>query len=293
MTLRSLRHGKMTRKNSDNNPTELLLALLVKNCDESVSEKPDWLKCENFDAYMKNLLKYDRSKLKKFKDNFNTQKKESWSSCVEVCVPGKKKFDHPLLKDIDRKTAKADVYLKFPDSTVIGLSVKQAHNATKTNYSVEKMLGKEHGQKCSKIRKQYLLESGFPKHNKENREKVNSLFRDRNNVYWNAVRSSISIQNELIRNDLVKYLYSTNNPFEIWEFDGQLLKLLGIKNTAVIKFEEYHLFYSTVSGNTRNAAKLFYKLDVIDGDMNQSYRVEIRWKGNIHSASPQFQTHVL
>jgi hypothetical protein len=34
---------------------------------------------------------------------------------------------------------------------------------------------------------------------------------------------------------------------------------------------------------------LFYKLTCDE----KNYRVEVRWKGNIHNASPQFQIHDL
>ncbi len=282
---------RMSRKNADNNPCELLLALLVRDCDESVSDKPEWLNCENFEKYKGNLSTYNTTELKKFKDNFNLQKKESWKTCVRVSVPGKKKFEHPLLAPADRKTAKADVYLEMPDGSIIGLSVKQSNNATKTNYSVEKMLGVEHGKRCSRIRKQYLCDNGFPKHSKETRDKVNALFYDRTNPYWTAIRDAISVQNDLIKRQLVKYLYSTDNPFETWEFDGKVLSLLCIRDTATVTFEECDEFYLTVSGNTRNAAKLFYRLTVSDEDFKDVYRVEIRGKGNMHAGSPQFQTH--
>ena len=52
-------------------------------------------------------------------------------------------------------------------------------------------------------------------------------------------------------------------------------------------FEEYLPYYLNKNGQQKRAAKLFYQL-VVD---KKKYRVEVRWKGNVHGGSPQFQIH--
>ena len=282
----------MTRKNVEKNPLELLIALRVKNCAELVSECPEWLECEDFETYRQNLSEYNRNKLNTYKEHFDSQKPESWSDCVKVHLVGKKKFNHPLIVNADRKTGKADIYLEMVDGTFIGVSVKETAAATKSNYSVEKMLGGEVGKRCKTIRKQFLRDSGFPAHNRETRDQVNALFYDRTNVYWTEIRNAIAGSNQSIKDELVKYLRSTDNPFETWEFDGSALECLSATSTSSVTFEEFEPFYLTDSGVQRKAAKLFYKLAIVHESMcRKEYRVEIRWKGNIHSASPQFQIH--
>ena len=47
------------------------------------------------------------------------------------------------------------------------------------------------------------------------------------------------------------------------------------------------VYYLNKKGVERNAAKMFYQL-IVD---QKKFRVEIRWKGNIHTSSPQFQIY--
>ena len=55
-----------------------------------------------------------------------------------------------LNEGLNGKEAKSDVYLEMMDETWVGISVKAQKNATKTNYSVEKIL--PNGKELSKIR---------------------------------------------------------------------------------------------------------------------------------------------
>lgn len=52
-------------------------------------------------------------------------------------------------------------------------------------------------------------------------------------------------------------------------------------------FIEHMPYYYDKKGVKRQTAKLFYQLKVF----NDIYRVEVRWKGNIHNSSPQFLVH--
>ena len=72
------------------------------------------------------------------------------------------------------------------------------------------------------------------------------------------------------------------------EFDGvKISKLNKVSDISQVIFDVYSPYYYDSNGEKRKAAKLFYRLQIY----NKIYRVEIRWKGNIYNASPQFQIH--
>lgn len=186
--------------------------------------------------------------------------------------------------------AKSDIYIKQKNNEFIGLSVKQSKAATKSNYSVQKILGEESDKLLTEIRKKYLIEQGFPKFNKLDREKVNALFYPKNkeNPYMNKLREEIKNNKEMISKFLIEKLYCSNVNYDIYEFDGtELTKLVKVTDTKDVIFEEHLPYYYDTKGEEREAAKLFFRLTCND----KKYRVEVRWKGNIHNASPQFQIH--
>ena len=185
---------------------------------------------------------------------------------------------------------KSDLYIKQKNNVFIGLSVKQSKDATKSNYSAQKMLGKEKDEQLTKIKKTYLIEQGFPKFNKMDRDKVNALFYPQNklNPYMNQLKEEIENNKKNIAKVLVEKLYCSNVNYDVYEFDGiELTKLVRMIDESDITFEEHLPYYYNTKGEEREAAKLFYKLTCND----KKYRVEVRWKGNIHNASPQFQIH--
>ena len=123
---------------------------------------------------------------------------------------------------------------------------------------------------------------------KDKRKQVNSLFSPGKNEYWDKMRQYLKEEccNNHVKNKLIEYLYPSNL-YVLYEFDGKELKNLEV----IIEksdFYEHLEYYYTKKRNLRTAAKLFYQLII----NNKTYRIEIRWKGNIHSASPQFQIHV-
>jgi hypothetical protein len=144
--------------------------------------------------------------------------------------------------------------------------------------------------------KDYLRENGIEKvkndDSKEEKDKKrkcsNQLFYDRNNPYFTILREKIEKFNHEIKTLLVKYLYSSNIHYPVYEFDGNTLVRLNIDTSenVNIDFREYEEYYITKNGRQRNCAKLFYQLIV----NNKKYRVEIRWKGDCF-VSPQFEIH--
>lgn len=192
--------------------------------------------------------------------------------------------------EISKKDAKADIYILLNDGTYCGLSIKQSKHATKSNYSVQKYFSRDESAECNSIKKQYLIDSGFPVFKKDERGAVNALFY-RENPYFDKLRELIAKHNQDIKKSLMDSLYGANIDYNLYEFDGEKLTLLKKDYTIEsVTFDEHIPFYYKNNGTRRNAAKMFYKLLVEDG---HEYRVEIRWKGIVHTASPQFQIHEL
>jgi hypothetical protein len=188
-----------------------------------------------------------------------------------------------------------DIDIKNIKKSIIGLSVKQSKAATKSNYSVQNTLleitgNKENDKQLTKEKKDYLREQGFPKFEKKNRDSVNALFylQNKENPYMNKLKKEIENNKKHISKYLVEKLYCSNVNYCMYEFDGiKMTELVKRIDNIDISFEEHLPYYYDKEGNERKAAKLFYKLTC----NNKVYRVEVRWKGNIHNTSPQFQIH--
>lgn len=210
-----------------------------------------------------------------------------------IYISGKKnthKKINNLNKNIDNKLAKSDLYIEYESGDFIGWSCKQSTNATKSNYSVHKILGTASATKLNIIKTEFLITNGFPKFSKQERESVNQLFYpNRENKYWQQLRTEIENANHLIKSVLIYYLYGGAIPYNIYEFDGTSItnNTKQVIDLNKVSFDEYTPYYKTSNGEFRNAAKLFYRLCVDE----KNYRVEIRWKGNIHGASPQIMIH--
>lgn len=197
-----------------------------------------------------------------------------------------------LNKGCDKKAAKADIYIEYVDESkpIDGISAKQSSDATKSNYSVHKMLGKDLDKDLTTVKKDYLKGNGFTSFDKAQRSDVNKLFYPQNktNPYWLRIREEIIKNYETILTQLLQALYCANVNYDIYEFDGtSFIKLNKVIDMTTATFEEHMPYYFDKSGAEREAAKLFYRLTVGE----KIYRVEIRWKGNVYNAAPQFQIH--
>jgi hypothetical protein len=234
--------------------------------------------------------------INKYITNFNNSIKNNTSfdltdvSCVFISGKTNKHSEiEELNKDICKLDAKSDIYIKFKNGSFIGISVKQSKDATKSNYSVHKFLGKETEKYLTELKLKYLTENGITEFNKENRKLINPLFypNNKNNTYMNALREEINKNSSNIAQKLTSHLYCSNITYDVYEFDGTDLTKLNVTfDHSNVKFEEHLPYYFDKKGNERSAAKLFYKLTCNE----KIYRVEIRWKGSI-TASPQFQIH--
>ena len=220
----------------------------------------------------------------------NDELKDMIENIELVYISGKKNKHEEiklLNKDLNNKETKADIYLKLTSGEFIGISVKQSKQATKSNYSVQKMLGVEYNKQLTQIKKTFLKERGFYSFNKTERKQINELFYEPN-IYTIELQKAIQTENERLKKSLTELLFSTNVPYNMYEFDGvKISKLNKVTNISQVIFDVYSPYYYDSNGEKRKAAKLFYRLQIY----NKIYRVEIRWKGNIYNASPQFQIH--
>ena len=268
--------------------------------DNAIIDQLKLNKFSDLKYYVADLLKKPdiiKQRIKTFNDLISTSSIK-FDNIMCIYISGKKNAHEKinnLNKNIDNKLAKSDLYIEYIYGDFIGWSCKQSTNATKSNYSVHKILGPQVSSKLNITKKEFLISNGFPKFSKHERESVNKLFYpNRENNYWEQLRIEIANANQLIKTLLIDCLYGATMPYNIYEFDGESITSItnSKKHTIDIDkviFEEYTPYYMTSNGEFRNAAKLFYRLCVDE----KKYRIEIRWKGNIHDASPQIMIHTI
>ena len=297
----------MSRKNVEFNACELSDALLFTDKNLSYhdilnivtecikNEKfPDKIVLNNLNdlqGYKEDFMKKKEIidiRIKNFRDTIQNTLTED-IDCI--FLTGKKNTIEKietLNKNLDKKHAKADLYIEYNSGNIIGWSCKQTTNATKSNYSVHKMLPKDVSKKLNLTKKEVLDSNGFPKFVKSDRPRINELFYPSvPNKYFDELKNEIQNNNTLIKTKLVNSLYGTSLPYTLYEFDGTKITEIKLKNYDIITFEENKDYYYKKSGELREAAKLFYKLSI----GTEIYHVEVRWKGCIHTASPQFMIH--
>ena len=263
--------------------------------DNAIIDQIKLNKFSDLKYYVTDLLKKPellKQRIKIFTELISTSAIK-FENIMCIYISGKKNTHtkiNNLNKNIDNKLAKSDLYIEYETGDFIGWSCKQSTNATKSNYSVHKILGTASSTKLNSIKNEFLITNGFPKFSKQERESVNRLFYpNRENKYWQQLRIEIENSNHLIKSVLIDYLYGGAMPYNIYEFDGASItnNTKQVIDLNKVSFEEYTPYYKTSNGEFRNAAKLFYRLCVDE----KKYRVEIRWKGNIHCASPQIMIH--
>ena len=294
------------RKKCEHNCTEYIFAMLL--IDRTIHNYEDLLKLDNINEKIVFNTSEDKEKYvadintRKINDinnyiyNFHIQiasfPEFALENIVKVYISGKSnkiKKINDLNKEIDTKKAKADVYIEINNSTMYAFSIKQNKKATKSNFSVQKMLSKENNKQLTLLRKKIIDESGICRTDKTKRDEINKLFYKTNEIpYWCELKKQINLHNLEIKKQLISYLFPIELPYDIFEFDGEKIKKLNETiDINAVQFYEHIPYYYDKSGKLRETAKLFYQLIIHE----KIYRVEIRWKGNIYNASPQFQIH--
>lgn len=227
-----------------------------------------------------------------------------------------------LNQGLDRKDSKADIYVVLNNGETVGISIKSTSKDPKTNFSVDSVLSRfvlygngcgghivlskqENIQILKEVRHNILKKAGLhltaeeQKKMRENRPElvkyrkaVNALFYVPN-MLFNKYRELFEENEREIIKILIGYIYSLDVPYPMMEIDDQGIKHLQQNGNNIqydlCSFREHEPYYLTKTGNRRNCAKMFYQLIVNGQHMEtEKYRVEIRWKGDIQNASPQF-----
>jgi hypothetical protein len=258
----------------------------------------------DFEKYVEDIQKKEKIIIKsnyitKFRELIKNSSNFNSNNIKCIYISGKinkhQKIEE-LNKNLKKIETKSDIYVEFINGQICGVSIKQSKDATKSNYSVHKLLGQILGQdyevNLNNIKKKYLNDNGIVNFDKNERVKVNKLFysQNKNNIYWEELRETFISKESDISKKLVELLYCSNINYDVYEYDGETFEKMNNlnKNTfSLIQFKEHQPYYFDTKGKERNAAKMFYRLSIND----KNYRVEIRWKGNIYNSSPQFQIH--
>lgn len=273
----------MVRKNTDCNAFEYLVARILS--PEIIFNN---LKDQN--AYLQDLHGRSTRVITAYENAFRREMAAypEFTTIKSVFLTGK----HCQIPEIcalnqheDPLEAKADVYALLNNGSWIGISVKQTSRATKSNYSVQSMFSHTKSLQLTNIKKQFLQSNGFPTFNKTERPNVNKLFYQ-DNPYWSELKLNIQEHNQYIKTFLYNKLYATSLKYPLFEFDSKKLTRVSSESANIV-FEEHEPYYYSEKGVRRNAAKLYYRLLIND----KEYCVEVRWKGNIFTASPQFHIH--
>ena len=228
------------------------------------------------------------------------------SDVIDIYLTGKKINNNSvneLVKYIDDKQKKADVYININKEKWIGISVKKDKDCTLCNWSIEKLIQEKDpllakNLKDKKIK--ILNENGINRKWRENltanREKYNRLMYG-DNSYKILLNDYILNNKEHIKEIIANAAGSSINHFNIYLYDGNDYKNLldiynQIKNSHNVNIIEDTLHTKEYLQNLKlktyysnKAAKLWYYIQLNEVVM---YRFEIRWKGDPFS-SPQIQ----
>lgn len=278
------------RKNVDYHFAELVVAVCLATDGiveiEDIKNNVGKIICKNIDGYIIDLESRRALSVKKYILFANSIKHE-FDIIKDVYLLGKSFKSYPELVQInnglDTKSCKSDIMVSDVNGNWTGVSVKADKDSFLTNYSVEKILS--NGAELSVIRKKFLIDSGFPNYDKNKRDIVNKLFYPgKDNIYWDKCIESIDKEHTNVKLEILNGLSSCMTTYPVFEVDGH--KCINLqKELENLKPED--LILKRMEYPHKKAAKLWY--NIIDGD-KPLFKIEIRWKGNIHFSSPQFLT---
>ena len=293
----------MPRKSVDNNFAELLCSLLPlgltsSSVDDIVQFTIDnidagTLSCTDYTPWFDDLCCRKPKMVEKYMATWYEQSLP-WSTVEKVILAGKYDADYPeivqLNRGLDIKEKKSDVYILgtlkgTEDSVWFGLSVKASKKCPITNYSIEKILPES--DDCRPLCKAILQGAGFAAFTKETRVPCNELFYNKDNAYWLHLENLIETHSDILMAEVAKGIISENTPYNVFEFDGHSFIDIKSINLEGAVLQPSDTFSKKKSGSPRRAAKLWYE---IVKDEQILYKVEIRWKGNMFTASPQMIT---
>ncbi len=172
-----------------NNYSELVIKLQEMRENSSLYDSVIILNNpQDFEKYVEDIQKKEKIIIKSnyilnFKKNISNFSNFNSNNINCIYISGKinkhTKIEE-LNKNLKKIEAKADIYVEFVNGDMCGISIKQSVDATKSNYSVHKLLGPEYDTLLTNTKKQFLNENGITNFDKTQRDKVNKLFYSQN-----------------------------------------------------------------------------------------------------------------
>lgn len=215
-----------------------------------------------------------------------------------------------LVKDIEKKQRKADIYISVNTNSHhpvptkwIGLSVKTTPDDPMSNWSVEKLIShvdKEKAQKLKETKLTILSKNGITRkwreNKEENRKKYNEIM-----YGYNEYKTMLHMwmtepkNKEYIQKIIAEAAGSSITRFKMFKYDGNKFTNLSEIYQKIIKSKNFNIIVDSSSTKSHleklklkphhsiTSAKLWYYIQI---DSIVEYRIEIRWKGDPF-ASPQ------
>ena len=215
-----------------------------------------------------------------------------------------------LIKDVEKKQRKADIYISVDTNSHhpiptkwIGISVKTTSSDPMSNWSIEKLIShkdKETEKKLKDTKIKLLEENGITRswrdNKEENRKKYNEIMYGYNE-YKTMLHTWITKpeNKEYIQKIIAEAAGSSITQFKMFKYDGDKFTNLSEIYQKIIKSKNFNIIIDSPntkheldklnikSHYSKSSAKLWYYIEI---NSIVEYRIEIRWKGEPF-ASPQ------
>lgn len=313
------------RKSCEAPFSELLMALALCNPNaQSYTDDNEFPECIITDALKKQYKEDMKTKTKEVLDKYFEDCRQiahklrdelniTATDVIKVFVQGKC-ITNPLIlvltQTIEERTQKkADLYLLVNGTRWIGISVKTTPGDTKSNWSIERLIGEQDSELkgiIKNIREEINKKNGIGRDWREYKSETNNkdynrkIYNDSmygNNTYKTQINTwMMKHENKSNLQNIIAKAAGSSNNFEMYECNGREYRDLRGIYCKIKNASEFRLLQDTPE--TRNyieetlnrkshysntAAKLWYYVLLND---TAAYRIEIRWKGDPF-ASPQ------
>jgi SOS response regulatory protein OraA/RecX len=307
------------RKSCEAPFSELLLARAICNPNaHSYTDDNEFPECIITDALKEQYKKDMKTKTKEVLDKYFEDCKQiahklrdklniTATDMIEVFVEGKC-MTNPIILELtqsikERTQKKADLYLRVNDTRWIGISVKTTPGDTKSNWSIERLIGEQDPdlkQEIKGIREAINKQHGIDRDWRDNKEKNRKIYNESmygNNAYKAQINKwMIKPENKTYLQNIIAKAAGSSNHFEMYECNGRENRDLRgiyheIQNTVEFNIvpdlpETSKYVEETLNQKSHysvSAAKMWYYVTL---NNTAKYRIEIRWKGEPY-ASPQ------
>ena len=313
------------RKSCEAPFSELLLALALCNPNaQSYTDDNEFPECIITDALKEQYKEDMKTKTKEVLDKYFEDCKQiahklrdklniTTTDVIKIFVQGKCITNPNILEltqSIEERTQKkADLYLLVNGTRWIGISVKTTPGDTKSNWSIERLIGEQdlHLKEVLKnTREEINKQHGIGRDWRDNKECNRKIYNESmygNNVYKTQITTWImKDENKSNLQTIIAKAAGSSNDFEMYECNGREHRDLRDIYHKIINANEFHIVQdlpetskyieetlNQKSHYSDSAAKMWYY--VLLNNMAK-YRIEIRWKGDPF-ASPQLLLYEL